>query len=873
MNSAIKIVGTVENSDLDEIAEIQRNDKSIKYIIDIATKEEDGYLETTHEDFDDMDLTRTTFNEVLLNLNTKECRPFLDCDGYLPGKKSHEKQPDAHIKTIEEYNKFIEWVEQSCLKKLKTSEYAIVGYTKDEQLAEKTGLRLNKQNNHFVSAHLHFPKVKVNCKDWVAWLKEEKRTGKCPFIDLDVYHDKRQIFRCGLCNKQTCGKIEQSRGQVVANYEGFKQSDLLITPKGDEKLVQIVVETEKAEQIDENLPDELVDNADILILNNDELLELFNCFEPRVQTGLEPHVCVSLSAPACYDVDDKLLNAILQWYNQVEHDNGDKPVYDHFHLYRRAEESNRWLFGLINHIEDESKRGMFKTKYLKMLNKVKDEKFEEVSTAKITSTTIKEIKQLEGDDKIQKVLSSVKFLVNHSAFLEFIDRSRPTVIKQKQLDDKLESCGFEEKEKKNVIKLIKRLAYLPDENLSFDLIFSGWKYDTNQQTDKYVKHIEGFNEALDNVFTTTETKSYFLRWVNYILHHPGKVSKIIVLIQGRQGTGKTFIGETIANLFKGYENKTGNMDDLTGRFNIQHFGKCIYVMPEIKNAADNERGVYDRLKSKATEETTRYEEKGITAFEGQNSLNIIGMSNNARPMLPDLDDRRLFNVKSSSEHANDKSYWSKFYELRDEQGFYENLCYYIKHLYPCNDEFLKLDIPQTREKIQLIKSGLNNLNKLIYEHFGMCQHGVSREEFKDLYKSGDYEQKESNMWNDFKNRCQAYKQHNVLYYHLTEEETNIFNQKVFDVMEQVEAEDDENDAGADFAEIIDSLKHETDKYYYILAKDINESNNKEILIKTLLSSGWVYSTKMREAGNKRGYKLIKTQSSESEPISEPEIEM
>ena len=482
-------------------------------------------------------------------------------------------------------------------------------------------------------------------------------------------------------------------------------------------------------------------------------------------------------------------------------------------------------------------------------------------TGKIQRATIEEIAQMkDNNEKIIKVLESCRFLVNHSTFIEYIDRSKPTIIRRQQLVEKLETIFEDNNLIKSTIKLIKTKAYDPVENIGFDLTFNGWKYDTGLKTRNYDKNVKAFNDALSNVFTTEETRGYFLHWVNYILHHPGLQTSVIILIQGRQGTGKTFLAEIIADIMSGYSIKNGSIEDLTGRFNIHHHGVNLYVANEIKNANQSERWVYNKLKSKTTENSIPYEEKGITTFMGQNSLNIIGMSNNARPLLPDICDRRIFNVKTSSLNANNKTYWAPLYKIRNESGFLEDITYYIKSLFNEDEEFLTLPIPQTQAKVELITSGLSNLNKLIYSHFNVCAYvGISRNEFKEFHKDGDYEQKESNMWGDYVNMCDCVKHHNVLYYTLKSEEVELFNNVMFDTMEKVENLDDDEEEQPDdtLNEWVMHTARTANGFDYILASDLIGSNvqEKQAHIDYLLANGWKFDKHLGDSRTKRGYKL------------------
>ena len=56
----------------------------------------------------------------------------------------------------------------------------------------------------------------------------------------------------------------------------------------------------------------------------------------------------------------------------------------------------------------------------------------------------------------------------------------------------------------------------------------------------------------------------------------------------------------------------------------------------------------------------------------------------------DIEDRRNLIIQTSSKHRNDKKFWSVLFNLHEEEGFFNNLIYYLISCY--DDGFLSLDI-------------------------------------------------------------------------------------------------------------------------------------------------------------------------------------
>ena len=119
------------------------------------------------------------------------------------------------------------------------------------------------------------------------------------------------------------------------------------------------------------------------------------------------------------------------------------------------------------------------------------------------------------------------------------------------------------------------------------------------------------------------------------------------------------------------------------------------------------------------------------------------------------------------------------------------------------------------------------------------------------------------MWNEYIAKCSSTKYHNVLYYSLTEEDYNDFNNMIYDLMEQKNDDEpsDETNQSNEFVETdiiarwIEEHKQTVDKYEYILMSDIN--NNKQMkqdIVNWLVNHNYKYSTTLFNKLRRSGYK-------------------
>ena len=785
---------------------------------------------------------------------------------------------------------------------VKFGKFSMGCYTNNINIAEKYNIPLIEESDKFFSAHVIFYESKISKTTFKRWFRPDD-----DYVDkstwFDILNGTPRKMRLPFSNKVDLRKGVQPRvGKVVdENFKPLKNSCNLISVLGDEKELtdELFEELCFIRNTDEEMENLWKSNNEKYINSINKLegvVELSDSFDEELLIEAFKELNKEKGLIHHYEKDndnDLTLFIVFSGLNAITDDEEERKrlyelVYDNafdaltitaktnFDIRKEDVVVKSGNVGcLINTLKKINNGKWFnehKQQIIKVdkdeLKKLIEEDLNNVDLSILKPTTKNIIDKIKDKtEKIKTILISVRFLVNHSAFIDFIDRSRPRIVKPIHLKQKLEAIFDSEKDLNQIMKILKNKTYLPDEEITFNLLFTNWKYDVERNEtvkSNYERHIKLFEEALSNIFTTDESKKYFIRWVNYILRHPGKQTKVLILIQGRQGTGKTYIAETVAEIFKGYEVANGSMNDLTAKFNIQHLGMVLYIANEIKDADRSEKSVYNTLKTKITDTPITYEEKGITTFYGQNSLNIICASNYAKPILVDMDDRRIFNVKTSSKHAKDKSYWSTYFKVRDETGFYENLTYYFKNAYNQeeSDKFLELDIPTTQEKVELIVNGLNNVNKFINDNFNLVsQAGVCRNEFKELYKQGDYEMKESNMWSEYIGKCEPSKFHNVIYYSLKQEDYNDFNNLLYDLMERRDIKEEANDESAGFVEVddidnwIENHKHIEDKFEYVLMTDINNKQYKDkkvSIVERLNNDKWKFTKKIHETH--RGYK-------------------
>lgn len=866
---SIKVVEVNENNELDEMVnELNKSDTEIKYILDIATKEEDGYNTIERDDINNYDFKHKSFIEVLLK--PYYIHPYYDFDGYDDKKPSHLKNPAAHIQNEKEYIEAIEFINNESIK---LGKYSLCGYTKSEELAKLSKLRLNKANNHYCSFHVVFYETKVKSTDWIKHIKLMMK--KCRFIDDDVYKLKsRQLFRHGLSNKITAGKLEHSKGQILGDLPPETQ---IITIRGDETYIKLDDEIKeigqhKQKEIKEIKDDltglidavEYNNNEPLIIVNHAELLEMLNEFEPRYSASVETKINCVFTAPAI--MNDTIESALLTWYNQVKHENGDKPIKEWLKRYRVPNENNSWFYTLLKHMENRTKAEEFKRRF-KIIECVETEINQVKDLEYIRLVDLKKYNRL--NDKLGMLKRCILYMFNLKCWFSRLEHDTIDIIKPSEIDDKLKACGIYKLKDRNEIKEALYTNVAIDENINFDSLFVGWKYEKCDKSENYDINIKDFKECvLLNICSNDEDLfNYLLYRISFILHNPGILSKVCVVYQGLEGTGKNWFCDIICEIFYRYSSKNTNLNKLTARFNAPEvIGRCYVVCNEALDA-DGFYSMSEEMKKIIERPEINAEKKGLDSINIKNALNVDITSNNSKPVLISPSDRRYLNIRTNPIHADEKEYW-KYYqeEVIKRDGFYSDIYNMIYNDY-FNENFLSLPIPDTKAKLRLMKICCNTIDRYIIKNLEKFDLGVTAREIKNDYKNLSKEDRgnygENRFLAEVINKCIEIedKRNKCIRYKPTEKMIDRYCDiaNVDDDDDDDENNDDDEDIkqdedlNASYDAWINENKHELNNIYYIFSSEIKDVEIKKYMI----SKGWEYSKCInRSKINKCGYKLL-----------------
>lgn len=136
-----------------------------------------------------------------------------------------------------------------------------------------------------------------------------------------------------------------------------------------------------------------------------------------------------------------------------------------------------------------------------------------------------------------------------------------------------------------------------------------------------------------------EVYEYILKWIAYIIQHPGAKMRSALTFHGPQGTGKNLFWEEIVMPIFGKYSLLIGQDALEDKHNDFASSKLLVIADEVVARYDLQH-VKNKLKYYITCKTIRINPKNIAAYNETNHMNFVFNANGILPQLLELGDRR-----------------------------------------------------------------------------------------------------------------------------------------------------------------------------------------------------------------------------------------
>ncbi|MDB4044446.1 bifunctional DNA primase/polymerase [Emcibacteraceae bacterium] len=149
----------------------------------------------------------------------------------------------------------------------------------------------------------------------------------------------------------------------------------------------------------------------------------------------------------------------------------------------------------------------------------------------------------------------------------------------------------------------------------------------------------------------------------HFVQNEGVKINYVFLIIGRQGTGKSYFGQTLSKLLGKNNVCFVETDELHSDYNSWLAHKSLIVVEELM--ARNRLSLGNKLKPIITQETIRVNEKYEKPYEVANKANFLIFTNHDDPIILDGDDRR-YCILESPAYPKEAEYYDQLWQWTDD---------------------------------------------------------------------------------------------------------------------------------------------------------------------------------------------------------------
>ncbi|AMN40182.1 primase-helicase family protein [Rhodoplanes sp. Z2-YC6860] len=194
-------------------------------------------------------------------------------------------------------------------------------------------------------------------------------------------------------------------------------------------------------------------------------------------------------------------------------------------------------------------------------------------------------------------------------------------------------------------------------------LWRGWQFEPRQgDWSKLREHI-----WIVVASRNTEVFDYILNWLAWCVQHPNRRAEVVLVMQGKRGTGKGTVGNAMCELFGQHALQISSAEHLVGRFN-GHLRDTVLLFADEAYWPGN-KGAEGTIKRLVTEPTIFIEAKGRDGIEVPNLLHVIMASNEDWVVPAGERERRYFVVKVNDEHLQDHAWFNAINKQLENGGY------------------------------------------------------------------------------------------------------------------------------------------------------------------------------------------------------------
>lgn len=208
-------------------------------------------------------------------------------------------------------------------------------------------------------------------------------------------------------------------------------------------------------------------------------------------------------------------------------------------------------------------------------------------------------------------------------------------------------------------------------------------------------HAKYFSTLHDHVLNNVakgnrKVAQWVWAWCAHMFQRPTERVGVALILRGRQGVGKTALGDAIGSLLGPHYTLIDDPKHLVGSFNA-HMASCLLLQADEAVWAGDKQAE-GRLKSLVTSARHMVEKKNVDAEAMRNLVRLMMTSNNDWVVPAGMEERRFAVLDVGEDRMQDRDYFARLFgELRD--GGASHLLSYLL-AFPLDDVALAV-LPRT----------------------------------------------------------------------------------------------------------------------------------------------------------------------------------
>ena len=226
-----------------------------------------------------------------------------------------------------------------------------------------------------------------------------------------------------------------------------------------------------------------------------------------------------------------------------------------------------------------------------------------------------------------------------------------------------------------------------------------------------------WNEHITYLFPDAEQRNHLLNWLAWVYRHQKlKPNHALLLVGETHGTGKSWVARVMSHLIGLKNTKRPKNSSLKGDFNGWALQCKFAIIEELMQIGKRE--VANELRDVITEPTIEVNMKNVKAFEIDNYLAMMAISNHPDALPLEESDRRWLVLKTHAQTRSDHdSYYSRLFKVLDDSAALAAIAAELR-----DRDIGKYDArenaPMTLAKGDMITSGLSDLEHWMTDHSG-----------------------------------------------------------------------------------------------------------------------------------------------------------